>query len=153
MTTGSNETIAVSETTLWKRLNERGILKSTEEKRSTLKVRRMLGKKRENVLHLDTSVLLHNPTSECSTTCTTVDPDDPKTWPEPWFSRYQEYRSQLGNHDAALFEAQQAWRREEPQTAPVCITDCLEKPIAKRNAKSHYPSTGWIVLDGADSAQ
>jgi hypothetical protein len=49
--------LTVTERTLGKRLHERGLLKSTEPKRQTLKVRRTLEGRRHEVLHLRTAAL------------------------------------------------------------------------------------------------
>jgi hypothetical protein len=48
---------AISQTTLWKRLDEAGLLKSKDDARQTLKVRQMLQDRRESVIHL-TSVVI-----------------------------------------------------------------------------------------------
>jgi hypothetical protein len=52
------DTIALTPRTLSKRMDERGLLKSKEESRQTLKVRRMLEGRRLDVLHLATSLLV-----------------------------------------------------------------------------------------------
>ena len=50
-------TLTVGARTLHKRLNERGILRSTESNRDTLTVRRTIEGRRRNVLHLHQNVL------------------------------------------------------------------------------------------------
>jgi hypothetical protein len=56
--TTSGTTLAISASTLWKRLDEAKLLVSTEQaKRGTLRVRRQLGGSRSYVLHLSPTVL------------------------------------------------------------------------------------------------
>lgn len=57
----SGEPLPVSEPTLWKRMRERGLLASTDDKRQTLKVRRTIDGCRKNVIHVNTSLLLDDP--------------------------------------------------------------------------------------------
>jgi len=57
MTAPAGDGISVRERTLWKRMHERGLLASTEDRRETLKVRRKLERQRRSVLHLKTATL------------------------------------------------------------------------------------------------
>jgi hypothetical protein len=50
--------LAVSPQTLWKRLNERGLLKSVDQARGTLSIRRKLEGATRKVLHLESATLL-----------------------------------------------------------------------------------------------
>ena len=63
------EPIAVTPTTLRKRLNEKGLLLSTEEKRETLTIRRTVEGVQRNVLHLGKDFLFSD----------TPEPDKPDT--------------------------------------------------------------------------
>lgn len=56
----SGEPLAVTERTLRKRLHERGLLSSIDEKRETLTVRRTLESRRRGVLHLSAGLLFPN---------------------------------------------------------------------------------------------
>jgi hypothetical protein len=47
----------ISQTTLWKRLDEAGLLRSKDDARQTLKVRQMLQGRRESVIHLPAAVI------------------------------------------------------------------------------------------------
>ena len=52
--------LAVTQSTLWKRLHERGLLASRDESRERLKVRRVIGDARRDVLHLRASLITKN---------------------------------------------------------------------------------------------
>lgn len=66
------EALPVTQQTLWKRLRERGLLASVDEKRETLKVRRRLEGRNHSVLHLNASLLLEG-------LHTAINPDKPDT--------------------------------------------------------------------------
>ncbi|MBI1763112.1 MAG: bifunctional DNA primase/polymerase [Acidobacteria bacterium] len=49
---GNGEGLTITAQTLWKRLKEAGLLASVDEKRDTLKVRRVIGDRSQSVIHL-----------------------------------------------------------------------------------------------------
>lgn len=56
-----NDDLSITPNTLWKRLNEHGFLASVDKARETLKVRRIIEKREQRVLHLTSNQLLGNP--------------------------------------------------------------------------------------------
>lgn len=64
MAAGTHESLGVSETTLRQRLNEKGLLRSREQKRGVLTVRRTLDGGRRGVLHLPAEALVE--ADECA---------------------------------------------------------------------------------------
>ena len=64
MAAGGNDNIPVTQRTLHKRLNERGILVSCDQGRGKLTVRRTLEGKRRNVLHLLSDTLMAEETAQ-----------------------------------------------------------------------------------------
>lgn len=59
-----NDDLSITPNTLWKRLNEHGFLASVDKARETLKVRRIIEKREQRILHLTTDQLLGNPSAD-----------------------------------------------------------------------------------------
>jgi hypothetical protein len=57
----AGEPLPISPTTLWKALSEKGFLLSKDSKRETLKIRKTLDDRPQNVLHLATSTFAGAP--------------------------------------------------------------------------------------------
>jgi hypothetical protein len=58
MAGSAGDDFTITAPTLWKRMHERGMLASTEEKRETLKVRRKINGRRMSVIHVRTALVL-----------------------------------------------------------------------------------------------
>jgi len=62
----SNEPFAISEPMLRKRLHEKGLLKSIDKPRGTLTVRRRIGGRSRDVLHLNRTTVLGDELSDAA---------------------------------------------------------------------------------------
>jgi hypothetical protein len=105
----SGDALTVTVTTLRKRLHERGLLRSTDQKRQVLTVRRTLASQRRDVLHLRSDFL--------SPLCTEPDqPDHQAQEPLP----YTEYVPPLWS---GITQGTRPTHDHEPDQEPRCSSD------------------------------
>ncbi len=99
MVGASGDGITLGESTLWRRLNEQGVLATTDNTRQTLKVRRTFEHQRRSVLHMRLSALFDSETPTGPPTNATTRPksgSDSRCWSGLWSGSWSGFGTPAG---------------------------------------------------------